>query len=558
VVFLAVRPNFWRNWGLIFYARYLWRSRLIVAVLAGGYSLWAGSYLEVPADVWQHFGSIRDYTDRFNNGVVDTNQPWYLFYAYILSLTSEDLFQTVKTFSVVASVIFALGIFEVAREIALVSRYPEQRARHFGLLSALFTFSLFGTSEFAFVRYYVFAPVFFNFLIFLLACHLICAPRSTLTPVERYLVPILCFLVTISVHRQEALFILCVSTVIGGFYVIRTVSKRISRLRSNSNTFAETRPWSLLCLIWAAVTVTWTLVGDFFSKNNLTLDTPLANNTIQLSFLSDRVWFIADPLGRCFETIGIFGLLAAIAYALIQEKNRSMHAITCLALTPALFLFNPIFLEPFIWKTGHDVVWRFTYIFPVGFVAGAVFERLWNEENKGLKNILISSVLLVAMLPVPGLERIQNLRWNTLQPVQEGNSSSFWQDLIQELDKKSPRNVLTDPITGYVLEGATRHNIFGFKFHGTPPFIPINYSGYGPESFMGYKSWLFVENLRDGNWSEVGERSGHWPGDVMYVSQRYSPQLREFLKKPPDHFRSIWKAGSIRLFEISGQSETME
>ena len=47
------------------------------------------------------------------------------------------------------------------------------------------------------------------------------------------------------------------------------------------------------------------------------------------------------------------------------------------------------------------------------------------------------------------------------------------------------------------MRALTGHTVFGLKFHDAPPFIPINYSGYGPSSFRGYQSWLFIENIRD-------------------------------------------------------------
>ena len=62
--------------------------------------------------------------------------------------------------------------------------------------------------------------------------------------------------------------------------------------------------------------------------------------------------------------------------------------------------------------------------------------------------------------------------------------------------------------------------------------------------------WLFIENRRDGSWSENCERSGHWPPDVMYVSSRYSEKLTEFLKYPPPYFELLWENNGIRVFEV--------
>ena len=122
-----------------------------------------------------------------------------------------------------------------------------------------------------------------------------------------------------------------------------------------------------------------------------------------------------------------------------------------------------------------------------------------------------------------------------------------------ELRGYRARNVLTDPITGYVVRALTKHAVFGFKFHEGPPFIPINYAGYGPTSFKGYESWLFIENKRDGSSSNNGEKSGHWPADVMRVSSNYSEGLTNFLKEPPQYFHLLWENDGIRIFEITNK-----
>ena len=118
---------------------------------------------------------------------------------------------------------------------------------------------------------------------------------------------------------------------------------------------------------------------------------------------------------------------------------------------------------------------------------------------------------------------------------------------------------IPDPwISGYVIDGATVHTVAGFKFHGSGNFIPINYNGYGPTSFEGFKSWLFVANYRDGKWSEVGARSGHWQGNVMHVRENYSDKLQAFLRNPPKHFHLLWEKDGIKLFEIADSTGVKE
>ena len=62
--------------------------------------------------------------------------------------------------------------------------------------------------------------------------------------------------------------------------------------------------------------------------------------------------------------------------------------------------------------------------------------------------------------------------------------------------------------------------------------------------------WYFIENRRQGSLSENGAMSGHWPEDVLKVSQYYSSGLIKFLESRPIHFALIWENDGIKIFEI--------
>ena len=86
-----------------------WLPHVVCAFISGIYILIVGPYLEVPADVWQHLGAIQDYKRRYEFGIIDSNQPWYLIYTMALSLSGEKIYQTVEAFTIAGNLARGLG-----------------------------------------------------------------------------------------------------------------------------------------------------------------------------------------------------------------------------------------------------------------------------------------------------------------------------------------------------------------------------------------------------------------------------------------------------------------
>ena len=113
------------------------------------------------------------------------------------------------------------------------------------------------------------------------------------------------------------------------------------------------------------------------------------------------------------------------------------------------------------------------------------------------------------------------------------------------------RNILTDPITGYMINAYTNNKVFGFKFHGTEDFIPVNYKKFSARHFIDFHGWLLVINRRDGASSRNGDLSGHWDEDILKLSEYYSDELIDFLNKPPPHIKLIWSQNNTLIYEIN-------
>ena len=555
-ILLVTRRRGLKEWK--FTAMIAWGYRATLIGVLTCYLLYVGPYLEVPADVWQHLRAIRDSLTALEHGQFDLSQPWYLLYSFCLLISGEDLFATVTSVSLVLSVIFGLGVFEIAREIGLSSGYNERRAANFGFVSTLLTIILLGTSVFAFFRYYVLAPVFLNFLFFLYGAYLICESRQRVGYLERLVGIVSCLLLTWIIHRQETMFLICLIAVIALYHCIRQTLRPDYFRSILSDDLKQRIIWPLVVCIWILGSVVLLVVAELFYLPESESAEALGNNTLRFSVWTTKHWFVSDPSGRVFETIGGIGITLAVFYFFLSKNNHGVSTITGLIIAPSLYLFNPIFLDLFLNNASHDVVWRLAYMFPIGFVGGYVIDAIWHRRNLGYWPRSLLMFQFIFLVPIPGLEKSQHLRWLTLKEISQGNSSYLWSDLIDRLSRISPRNVLTDPVTGYVLDGATAHTFAGFKFHGSGDFIPVNYKGYGPSSFEGYESWLFIANFRNGIWSEVGEKSGHWQSNVMTTSEQYSDKLKRFLVTPPRHFKLLWESDGIRVFEISTRNMAAE
>ena len=188
---------------------------------------------------------------------------------------------------------------------------------------------------------------------------------------------------------------------------------------------------------------------------------------------------------------------------------------------------------------------------PFGLLASYTLYCLVRAPRVKPVQTTITAGLVIALLsPVDTFRQWPSSRYSTLPPVGEQLESVLWHDLFTELRRIGPRNVLTDPVTCYLVNALTSSRCFGFKFHGSGNFIPINYERYGEHHFSDFHKWLVIVNKRDGSISENGQRSKHWSPEIMIVSKSYSEGFDAFLETAPPHINLVWNTNQINIYEI--------
>ena len=514
------------------------------------YVNWAGGFFEVPSDVYEHLSRVNYFLERLEQGVVDIYSPWHLLIALSLSLSGLTIDQALSSLVLILTVWLVTAFFLIGRELVSQGPWTRAQATLFGVLSAALVCITFGTSVFSFMRYYVLAPAVLTYPIYLFFALRIgrrLVANDCLTWLKTFEGCMFFFglWVLYLFHRQEALFLLVFT--VGGILAANYTGSVLWVARRFSVEFKKAYGVTtilLVCVIAYAAYVGMESVKDFI---------PLTNNTLDIGdwINSPYPLLIAAPTGRVYETVGLFGLGAIIMYFLLLPRTSRNFTLSLLAILPFVVVFNPIAVNHFVRFAGQDVVWRFTYMLPFGFLMMYTIFQTSNGFMRPPRKAVVGAVVGVGLLfELPGLNAVQQLRYETLAPVRVGSDYRLWSDMLDELRQFQHRHVLTDPVTGYVLTALTENRTFGFKFHGPPGFIDLNLPDYSPDSFSGYVGWLVVINQRNGEPSSVGVRSGHWPKTVMSVANHYSQALLDFLETNPRHFRRVWQQDGVTIYEI--------
>ncbi len=541
-----------------------WLSGLLVVVI--GYSLyrfWVGPYTEIPADLYRHLEYARIQFEAIANGQLGPqlgikailNQQggiWYSFYALINALTSLEFSQSFPWATYANGVIFLSVVFSFAWYIFKEFIAEQNQRLWAALLATFFVASHFGLNVLSYLRYYSFAPTMLNMTIYFAAVIAILELLKWRAQQLSFSVFIFFALIaSAAVHNQEALYILIMGGMLLAWYALLPKSLAVNINRY----FPVNRLWAyrLLLIVFVGgflALAMWTYVhydrpNSFFNKVlRLTERGPIL----------DRLLFL-NPSYQGIQVITIWGVAVYAIFIVYWKQYIRQPYLFAGMLVPLVTIFNPVFVDWFLRVDGVHTLWRMLYIVPIHFCGAAAVAMLLSSATvshrwwrKAAAYVSIIG-LFVLLLPIPNVNSNSRL---TLAPVDKDESYFYWRDLIDFLnqDELVATSILTDPVTGYVLSGLSKHRTYQYKFFSKNS-RQFNFPHYDDAPLKKYAGWLLVVNDRNGGDSETGEISRHWPKHILKTADFYSDALRaHIIKNPEQRFELLWERDNIYVYKI--------
>lgn len=541
---------------------------VLTLTIVAAYMLYAGPYTEVPGDAWWHIGRINDQMERLSSGSIGAPVSigfdkfalyWYTALAYFLHVTGSDLRQSLAEIALANGLMFSAGVYAFA--LCVFRRMENSRLVRHAIAAATVCFFIayFGVGVFSYIRYYAFGPTILNYLVYLAAIVALLEYFRTGSYLRLCIVPV-CLLTAALLHAQEALFIMVMAGALALVEYGRGKGRSLAESQNPASEVEEGRA-RRVALVCAAGGIAYGVLHTW-AYLSITRHNPLAHGLLAdirnfLPFLQNL--YVLKPTGQFYQVVTVWGV---VVYGLFLWRWRSIarsnYLVAGMAI-PILTVFNPVFTDLFLRLSWPEVLWRMCYMLPLPLVGGWLFVQgarsvLEDRRMPGRAGaLLVAALLLVLLLPIRTTYFVSaNSKIYTLAPVAAANDHRLWADLLSYLDQVEGTYVMTDPVTGYVINGLTPHTYRGYKFYGTGA-MPVDRPVYGKGNFINREGWLVVVNQRDGADSAVGRYSGHWPKDVMKVSTRYSTAFLEFLQDHPGMFEKQWSSDRIAVYRVLGR-----
>jgi hypothetical protein len=540
------------------------------------YLLWAGPYMEIPADAWWHAGRIQQQLQNMESGVLPAAEQggllallkaqdvWYVLAAYLAHLSGTGMAQSLLPLTVATTLSFLAAVYRFGLEIFRRQGLTEPLAHGVAAASVAFFLLHFGVSVFSFVRYYALAPAMLNFTLYFAAVSLF----SGFLHSERggygklVLVAVVLAAMTL-IHTQEAmlaavmlLLILLVHAVRCRHALVGLLAGRMPAEQAGT-TGANVR--RVVVLSAAAV-----LVGAGVHIASYMLLRRNGIHNIFLMPLQDilpfvRHMYILKPYFQFYQVLTLWGVAVYVLFALRFRAFRDNPYVIAGMLSPLLTVFNPVFTDLFLRYSWPEVLWRLCYVIPLPFVGGYFLVRglSWLRRGPASRRIAgaAATAALVGLLWPVHARYVEApfSRLYTVVPVSRQHDHRKWADLYEFLNAQPPGGLVTDAVTGYTVNALTAHRYPGYKFHGTDR-IDLKRQVYGAGDFRAFDGWLLVVNTRNGTPSRTGALSRHWPRDVLTVSRGYSPAFERFVGANPEMFVKMWENNGISVYRIRARA----
>ena len=553
---------------------------LVVVGAYGLYHLIVGPYTEIPSDIYDHLSRVKMVSESVCDGnVAQIDDGWTIilsgfsrialfvvpfFHASVACALNVHPMTLLPAATLVSSLIFVSAIYWFSMRLVASARMTIPFKVVASIFSVLFTVLWFGVATFSYVRYYAYFPSIYNFvLLFCTVCLLLDYLESARTRyVNLILIAIFMFVMRL-VHEQEMFFALVLCC---GIIVVRSIKTFKPYVVPRRALVLRAR---LLALVVIVTTIALSLfileqrsmvAGQYFYNPGAVQ----FSHVISLERISPllKSLLIANPELRFWDTLSLYGVCVYFLYIFRYKWFSRIDYLTVAMASPVLTLLNPIFVVVFlhiVTDGGWDVVWRFSYLMPLGIVGGLlVGVSLWQYRKKqsfgNLVVMLFIPILLLGVLfpfETPYVSN-KNSRLGSLMHVDKTAGAGLWKDLVLAANSVSGDRILyADGVTRYVLGALTHHHVPSRKSYDFD-HAPLEVTAYPSkvESMSKDSGALLVINRRNGSETMSSRLSGHWPIDILQVSKSYPTELDQFIDEHKEKFKLLWSQDKIWLYEV--------
>jgi len=525
------------------------------------YQLFFSAFTEIPSDLYSHMERYQTAFTNINNNSLGQALPWQdllfqrsgVFY-YLLAgaswLTSASSESTISAIDFANRTLFLIAVYFFSYAV-----FARQKHRTLIAASSVAFVTLhMGINVFAYVRYYSLAPTMLNMIIYMSAVVIFistASQRFSLKSIGAYVAILLLIITAAAVHVQEAMYIGIMVAIISTFGVLSKLTFTPFKLD------IDTRQ----SLIITIIALTGFISIYLYSHYNLDR---APNAHWRLWEFGAGVGFIPDITTlnlklQFAKVMTLWGLFVYGLFFLHIKRYLSNPFILAAMLSPIATFLNPFFVDLFLRHYNSTTLWRLCYLIPIHFVAADLFVHYASQfRKKSFVTKLISTITLVAMvgllLPIKNTwQGVHYSRFPTLERSDKTLSYPYYNDLISYLESlEKPYQVLTDPMTGYVLSAMTKHTSYRRKFFRDYRFKSFTFQDYSTNPLAKYKGYLLVTNQRLHSTSRIGELSGHWRKDEwQQVHHYYPPQLTAHLKANPQRFTELWRNDGVVVYSVN-------
>jgi len=544
-----------------------------IIVVVVGYLVYAGPYIEVPSDVLRHLEYIKQMGGDITAAeaserplsaqfLTQNGKYWHYLYAFVSDWAGREPVSAIFAASLFNTLVLLLGVYSFAQVVFHGLMKGRSALIGASLAATAFFFLHFGVNIFSFVRYYALAPVMLNLILYFTVMAIaIRFFRTQGWPLRDMLAAGLILYASVHIHKQEGLFALIMVLLMSGhlFFCKSRNSLQKWQLGEDRRTLIKSLLLDKSTLVFIPLviaTIGFQIYSYLYYDRHQVLQPKLIPLDTLLPFVKNL--YILNPTYQFYYVITLWGLAVILLFALNWRRFRNNSYIIAGMLSPLFTIFNPVFVDLFLRHSLSIMLWRLSFLVPIYFVAGylliTALTRIWN--GRLVKKVMAGmTVLLLVMLLFPVHTVYIDSPYSrlvTLKRVNGDVSPEHWGDLLAFLDmQKKPKRIITDPVTGYVVNALTKHSSPRDKIHRRWGYVELNYDDYSQHPFDRYAGSLFVVNKRNGGMSETGRIARHWPEEILQVEKYYqNDKLEAYIDLNPERFELLWSQDRIRVFSV--------